>query len=289
MASSTVISSPNAAGTLMWIGQRDHIEFKNIFRQCESQVPQLALRRDLSDAILRPASHVAGIIVTRQSRKSPRIDLLNMLVESYPDASLVQLLGSMCQGERPRQHEPFGSQILYWHQADQFLPQYLSHCAITARSTRLTAKSVAVVTQSAQIAEPLMDLASSVGAAAFWCRQPNPRVARNLDAVWWDDSAVNGGNCESWKRRLATINPVNISESKSGQSPNKPTHVWLTNYPRTQLANAAYSAGVDYVISKPAKIDALLQTIQPAPCEDIGQCEDIDQSGASAPSFSRAA
>lgn len=257
MASSNNRVGQNSAvgGTLMWIGQRDHIEFKEVFRRCESQVSQLALRRDLGDAILRPASDVAGIIVTRQTRTAARIDLLNVLAKSYPDASLVQLLGAMCQGERPRHREPFAEKILYCHQADQFLPQWLENCSFAATTVDTAAKSVAIVTQSAQIAEPLMDLASSIGAAAFWCRQPSASIARNLDAVWWDDSAADGGTAAQWKERLASV---------TSQSKKQPTHVWLTNYPRTQLANAAYNAGVDFVISKPLKIASLLQTIHPA-------------------------
>lgn len=243
-----------AAGTLMWIGQRDHVEFKSVFRRCESQVPQLAMRRDLGDAILRPASNVSGIIVTRQTRILPRIDLLNVLADTYPDASMVQLLGSLCEGERPRQREPFDEKILYWHQSDQFLPKWLADCCIIAPCVSTTAKSVAIVTQSAQIAEPLMDLASSIGAAAFWCRHPSASVVRNLDAVWWDDSAANGGTMDQWKQRV---------DGMSSQAASRPTHVWLTNYPRTQSAEAAYRGGVDWVISKPAQIDAILQTIQP--------------------------
>ena len=86
-------------GTLMWIGNRDRQEFSQAYDQCENSVSQLAHRRDLADAIRRPAAMVQRIIMTRTTRQPLDQDLVRQLTRAYPVASAIELLGPLCVGE----------------------------------------------------------------------------------------------------------------------------------------------------------------------------------------------
>ena len=247
------------SGTLMWVGERSRPEFRGVFATCEAEVAQLALRSDVHDALSRPASDVACIIVTRQTRNSFHLEDLETLALEYPDAMLIQVLGSLCEGERPRAIEPFGDHTVYWHQCNQFLPDWLRECGFVARANSKPVNSIAIVADTIQIADPLMELAASYGAAAFWCRQPYTLVARNFDAVWWDDSIATPATEQHWRDRIGAM---------TSKSSSQVAHAWLVSCPRIECVTAAQQAGVGLVVSKPANIDALLQTIAPAAVSD---------------------
>jgi len=250
---STISQTPT--GTLMWIGERKRQEFCDVFATCESSVAQMAIRTDLHDALSRPASHVACIIITRQTRTTFHHEDLITLAEIYPNAVLIQVLGSLCEGERPRIIDPFNDRIVYWHQCNQFLPDWLRECGVVAPENQRAIHSVGIVAHSIQIADPLMELAATYGAAAFWCRQPRTFVARNFDAVWWDDSIATPASTQQWRKRIQAM----VSTSKQDVQ-----HAWIASCPRVEAVTAARAAGVGLVLSKPANIDTLLQTITPA-------------------------
>ncbi|NND98183.1 MAG: hypothetical protein HKN47_12720 [Pirellulaceae bacterium] len=258
---STLSTQPQHTGTLMWIGQRDDAEFRPVFAFCESQSAQLAWRSSLHDAASRPARDVACIVITRQTRTEHSPKQLQQICDAYPDATLIQILGSLCEGERPRNTDPFGPHTIYWYQWNQFLTSWLANCgAIQTTDSRSVARSVAIVAESMSSADPLMDLAASVGTAAYWCRTPSAHVARNFDVIWWDDSVARAASTAVWQRRIETIT------SRS----NHPTHhVWMTHCPRAQDRQAALRGGIDILLNKPYRIESLLQTI----CPQQPQCD----------------
>ena len=59
---SSKIGQLESPGTLIWIGERETIEFTEAFRFCEQVVPQMALRRNLAEAVSRPAQMVDRIV-----------------------------------------------------------------------------------------------------------------------------------------------------------------------------------------------------------------------------------
>ena len=246
-------------GTVMWVGERDRTEFRDAYRFCEQHAAQLALRRDLADAVARPAAAVERIVVLCQNRQDLHRPLQLQLAECYPEASLVQLLGPLCAGAAPSRLEPFGTRRFYWHQANQVLPGWFrggleSRPEEPAPAVGL-ARSVAVIASNDATAEPLLDLAASAGATALWCRRADRFRIRNVDLFWWDDSAAPPASADVWRERLGSV---------ATGAPAAPRHAWLAGGPTAAQCRDALAAGVEAVITKPAQIHRLLETIQGA-------------------------
>lgn len=245
-------------GTLLWIGERDGQEYREVFDYCESLAPQLAVRRDVQDCLDRPAQAVAGIVFTRQTRDELCSQALQYIRETYADATMIQLLGSLCAGERPREVEPFGEKTIYWHQWNQYLPDWLSECGIVSNVTPQSTYSVAVVASSLASAQPLMDLAASAGAATIWCKRANRELVRNVDAVWWDESAARPTTSGNWRDRIAEMA---LADGVSNRL-RRCRHVWLASWPRRDQIRAAIDGGVELVISKPFEVSLLYRTLE---------------------------
>lgn len=240
-------------GTLMWVGDHQLAEFVETYRYCGARVAQLAVRRDLRDALQRPAAAIRRILVSRVSRPLEDIDLLAELSRHYPVASVLELLGPLCHGVKTDRAERFASQGIYWHQANQVLPAWLRACGAEHESNQLPAKSVAVVAATASNAEPLLDVAASAGVFAVWCRQLDSFRLRNVDVVWWDDSSTMTLRPDSWQER---IDSFQFSTAES-----QPRHAWLVTAPNLVQCRAAYDAGVELILTKPARIEPLLDML----------------------------
>ena len=251
------VREPDTPGTLLWIGQRGSAEFRDAFEHCQTSAAQIAIRPDLEDTFLRPAASVKAIVITRQTTQQYRDADLRGLARFYPEATIIQLLGSLCGGERPRSTDVFGKKTVYWHQWNQYLPQWLSACGVKSAVKSQATSSILIVANQHSSAEPLMDLASSAGLPTVWCKRPNVRYARNLSAVWWDDSAARPTTTRNWQHRINQIESLNLQIEPSLRC----RHVWLASWPRHQETRAAIDAGIDLVISKPHEISLLSETI----------------------------
>ena len=260
-------------GTLIWVGDRNLDEFFEAYRFCENRVAQIAVRRDLWDAVRRPASAVRRVIVTRDSRRPLDDDAFRELRRAYPAASFLELMGPLC-GDGIAKVAPGQPVHIHWHQANQVLPGWLQAADGVwdgpwagvglgdGRSDRdvsrptggdPVARSVAVVAAVAANAEPLMDLAASVGKVVVWCRQPDSFRLRNVDVVWWDDSATGRMGCDEWHRRMLAM------RSAHGSGPQR--HAWLVTAPHIEYCRTAYDAGVELILTKPARIEPLLRML----------------------------
>ena len=260
-------------GTLIWVGDRNLDEFFEAYRFCENRVAQIAVRRDLWDAVRRPASSVRRVIVTRDSRRPLDDHALRELRRAYPSACFLELMGPLCADgvTKVAPGQPFH---IHWHQANQVLPGWLQaddggrdapwgRCgAGHGRSDRgvspredgdSVASSVAVVAAVAANAEPLMDLAASVGKVAVWCRHPDSFRLRNVDVVWWDDSATGRMGGDEWHRRMGAMRSANMSGPQR--------HAWLVTAPNIEHCRTAYDAGVELILTKPARIEPLLEML----------------------------
>ncbi|QDT03612.1 hypothetical protein K227x_19960 [Rubripirellula lacrimiformis] len=237
-------------GTLLWIGDRDSVDFRNIYHQCESQASQIAWRAELESALRRPAGAVDRIIVTQSTRFDIASDDLTALGTMYPNASRVNLLGSMCAAIS-RMPEPFFDAGRHpWHRSNQVLPRFLA-THDSGLSDVPPVRSVAVIASTMANAEPLMDVAQSSGATAVWCRTPNSTTLRNIDAVWWDDSVAPPAGSQVWRRRIATFQTCDRS----------PRHAWIASTSSSADLEHARQGGVEMVVSKPYRIDPLLQML----------------------------
>lgn len=249
--SGAAVSAATPPGTLMWIGSRTHGEMVHAFRECEATAPQIALRATVAEAVSRPAGLVRQIIVARPDRSPADRQPLESLRALYPDAQLICLLGSGCEGER-RTGQPWpGFQRVYWHQWNQHAPTWLGGDAPTAdRKAAATPGHPAmalVLADRMSAAAPLLDLMQSIDIAAVWLRPGQQAAVRRAAVVLWDDSAAPPAPRHVWRRRLAAL------AGATGQ----PRHFWLVGFPRLHEWTEACRGGIDMPISKPYEADAL--------------------------------
>ena len=245
------ISAATQPGTLMWIGSRTHGEMIQAFRECEANAPQIALRATVAEAVSRPAGLVRQIIVARPDRSPADRQPLESLRAAYPEALLICLLGSGCEGER-RTGQPWpGFQRVYWHQWNQHAATWLGGRVWTAAgeaAPRSDHPAMALVlADRMNAAAPILDLMQSIDIAAVWLRPGQQAAVRGASIVLWDDSAAPPAPRHVWRRRLAPL------DSATGQ----PRHLWLVGFPRLHDWTEACRGGIDTPISKPYEADAL--------------------------------
>jgi hypothetical protein len=234
----------NEPGTLMWIGDRYSPEFAEPYACCESNAAQLAIRTSLVDAVDRPAAAVSRIIITQSTRAPLDEVTLRRLANSYPRALILTLQGSLCEGMRTSATSQIGSTIS-WHRWNQILPSWLESCVNIWQSREC--RSVAVVAQNLDCGEALLALAESAGVTALWCPVGSAHRFRNIDTVWWDDSVAKPVCSNTWKLRLAAFGSAR--------------HSWIVNAPRHSQQQQARQGGVEFIFSKPHRIDCLLDSI----------------------------
>ncbi len=224
-------------GTLMWVGDTVADEFRAAVQYCLLNVSQLAFRRDTGEAIARPASDVRWIVFAQSNRSG--VDTEN-LANRYPDAKTITLLGPLCQGIG----FTGGNECCDWYHWNAVLPEWLG----IERPVKTRCQTVAVIASTFNAAEPLLELVESVGATAFWCPQPSGQRIRNVDAVWWDDSVAKPVSEALWQHRIEAFSGLDRPVQ----------HAWIVNSPRMQDAQEARAAGVQWLVSKPYRIDSLV-------------------------------
>ncbi len=238
-------------GTLMWVGDAAGPEFKEAYEYCVSNVSQLALRRNLDDALCRPASNVRCILFAQSLRRQMNHRLVDVLLDSYPQASVLSMLGSLCEGLATAALPNMArADQVFWHGWNQVLPKWLRLCGAVETAVRNEPfRSVAVVASTMATGEPLLDLAESAGVTAVWCQTTNPFHVRNVDVVWWDDSVAGPASAPTWRTRISSFETDHRS----------PRHAWIANAPRYHQCDEAKQGGIDVVISKPHRIECLLE------------------------------
>jgi hypothetical protein len=258
-------------GTLVWVGDASVPEFESAFRDCVELAAQVALRRDLEELIRRPAHQVCRIVLARATREPVDEQLLSSMASQYRDATLLELVGPSCEGDR--YHLPVESTRVAWHRWNQVFPSWLGGSAGYRDSggysdsdgndacLRQIARSVAVITSCYSAAQTYLDLAESVSVTACWCDGPDSARVRNFDAVWWDDSVVGPADVATWRQRVARFaSTVRLVR-----------HAWITHGGRLDQRRAALDAGIESVISKPYRIEALLEMIEAKPNAEMSK------------------
>ncbi len=228
-------------GTLMWVGDTTAEEFRGAVQYCLVNVAQLAFRRDVGEAIARPASDVHWILFAQSNRSD--IDRQRLL-NQYHKAKAIAIHGPLCHGIR----QGNSGDSCEWHQWQQVLPAWFGITEIASKRCR----TVAVIAATLASAEPLMELAESSGATPVWCRHPSRHQVRNVDAVWWDDSVATPVSMDGWKSRISAFS-----------RPDKPVqHAWIANSPTLWDAQQAQAAGIGWLVSKPHRIEPLLRMLE---------------------------
>ncbi len=261
-ASSTHLAV-SCLGTVLWIGERRTMEFRQAYQYCENASSQIAHRRNLEEAILRPAQDVQRVVVARVDRESVRQPLVETLSRKHDGAQWISIEGPLCAGASRRQTEcPLvnvaGATRCYSHQWQTCLPAWLQSQQETStitddQSSRRAVRSVGVICDQYHNAETLLDLAESWDVTSVWFPSANRLRMRNLDVLWWDDSVASAAMMNDWKLPL----------SREGSSPlsRAVMHVWLTHCTCPVAAVNAKRCGMSVVITKPLRIESLLSTL----------------------------
>ncbi|MGB7325751.1 MAG: hypothetical protein WBD31_12830 [Rubripirellula sp.] len=240
-------ATKNLSETLLWIGDRHTLDFANAYDFCESQSPQLAWRNNIQSALDRPAQDVGVIVLAQSQRQSPPDHLLRQLDAAHPNSSRLNLLGVLCEAITRSPLHGFDSVREPWHRWKETLPELVR----SDENKSVGSRSVLIVSSNIATAESLIDLAGTAGVTAVWSRTPDAKGVRNIDAVWWDDSAAVPTSAQSWARRTSRVPSGNHTAKQA----------WLVNSPRPQDLSDAKSGGIDLVLSKPHRIEPLLQML----------------------------
>ena len=243
----------SAPGTLMWISEDAGDEFLKAYQHCVAHAPQIAMRSSVVDGLQRPAAEVRAIVITQRQRIMPSRSLVRDMREAYPQARILCLMGSCCEGMYAKVLDPVfsKSERLYCHQWGQVLPAWLRCCGAVVPVSDRTCRSVAVVSATPANGSALMDLAESAGAVAFWCRDVCGWQMRRIDAVWWDDSVAVPATADQWSQR---VKPFLRTDGA-------PLHAWIANAPRCSEVKAASEGGVALTLSKPYQVQTLLSLL----------------------------
>jgi hypothetical protein len=238
-----------ATGTLLWIGDPSPPELQPAYQHCVQHAAQIALRDDALEAFSRPAADVQWIVVARGNRAPLSKTAFQSLALRYPNACSIDLLGPLCEGVRASSHS--NSTRVAWHRWDQIVPHWFMNPSREGAPAPQVVSSVAVIAASFATAQTYLDLAASTGVAAVWCQSPDAMRVRNVDAVWWDDSVAQATDAQVWRERLRQFDSATKSIC----------HVWITHTAWLDQQRLAMQGGIDTVITKPYRIDALVGTL----------------------------
>ncbi len=238
-------------GTLVWVGDRLHPEFVEAFRYCHRHAAQIAIRRTPSDLVKRPAGFVKRILFTRTDRQPiPEVEA-KAIQTTYGGVPLLALGSSLTDGEARTGERWSGVQHIRFSQWRDVLPIWLEACGHQPASANVASRSVMIVCDRYETAEPYLDWAASLGQTAIWKREPNRCDARNVGTVVWDDSVASPASKVRWRARLRRV-----SGSKETLR-----HVWLVTQPNADEIRLAISGGVAQVYSKPINLFSVLGTV----------------------------
>ncbi len=110
------------AQTLLWIGDRHSIDFRDAYQYCEDHASQIAWRADVASALDRGAHGVRWIVLAQTCRQPPALVTLQDLDAAYPGSSRLNLLGVLCEAITQTKLEGFDRGRHPWHRWNQLLP-----------------------------------------------------------------------------------------------------------------------------------------------------------------------
>ncbi len=252
-------------GTLLWIGPTAHDEFADAYRYCRNHVAQIAVRKSLREALLRPAGYVRRVIFARPTRQTPRRAVWDRFIARYDQASSLALCSSLCDGEA-RTGTPWPADgSIRFSRWGECLPGWLSPCG--ARDKRVQQpSSLLVISDRFEMAEPYLQWASGIQLTAHWQRRFIPALHGGFDTVLWDDSAACPADARTWQLRLgersdppAALSPKGaaaLGPSSSADKP-QPRHLWIALHPSIDAIHQAHGGGIASVLTKPVRIDSI--------------------------------
>ena len=251
----TEVTGNSEPGTLVWVGNTSQPEFRSAFQFCRDRVAQLAVRRSPRELVDRPAGFVKRIVFARTDRRPLSVAVHAALQQRYSAVESLALNSALCDGESrtgsPWPNININIKSLRFSRWQEVLPAWIEPCGYR-QSVKLSGQAMLVICDRYEMAEPYLDIASSLGQTAIWQRSYNILNARNVDRVLWDDSIAMPTTTTIWRQR------IHASESTESAA----THNWLVTQPYAAEINAALAAGVSQVFTKPVVIERLFETIK---------------------------
>lgn len=246
--------------TLLWIGTTRHPEFRAAFRFCRDSVGQIAVRANLRAAFRRPAGHVRRIIFALPDRSLPRAALWAEFLATQSNASceVLAIGGSLCDG-RGRSGEPWpGGPMLRFSRWEEILPRWLAPCGVQP-SAVVSPRSLLVLCDRFEAAEPWLAAAQRQGIAVAWHRHFVPVLHAGYQRVLWDDSVAPPTSAAAWKLRLC-------AEDGSPRVASSREDLWLALQPNSEEIRQALAGGITRVFTKPVAIESIWPAPERALC-----------------------
>ena len=226
-------------GTVVWVGPTDHPEFRDAFHALQAASPQLAVRSDQAQFLARPATDVQRIIFARVRRTSLLPAVAPELKTRYPNASVLLLNGSLCDGER-RSGQPWKSftsvRFDRWHEC----MNGMEHTNVQRVSSSASQSMTLFLFDRYVDAEPWLAVARSQPFPAIWARRYSPLTMSNVQRIVWDETVAPKSPRWDWPQAIASCNASADCE-----------HHWLVTQPQADDISYAMQAGVCAVHSKP--------------------------------------
>lgn len=255
---------PSPPGTLLWIGPTGHREFTQAYRFCRDHAAQLAVRRDLAEAIRRPAGYVRRIVMARPTRQPPRRGLWERFSARYENVPMLALCGSLCDGEaRTGTPWPVDCSLRFSRWSER-LPQWLIPCGARPQREDPIA-ALLVISDRFEMAEPYLHWGGACGLLTAWHRRFLPALHGRFDTVLWDDSAAAPAVAATWQARLGAADggtrPLAETQWQTRQR-FRQRHLWLALQPSSEAIAQAHAGGVCRVLTKPARLEAIFSVPQ---------------------------
>ncbi len=230
------------AGTVVWIGPTKHPEVKSAFEFCEARARQLAVRRDLTEWLQRPADYVSTIIFARTRRSAILPAVAPEISARYASAQVFVLNGSLCDGER-RTGVPWK---MFTHCRFDRWQDVLGYRRSTCLGIDADQPFTLLLFDRYSDAEPLLELIRVRQNPALWSRSAQCSAIAGVRKVVWDESIASGSPDWDWTQALTPWLAQDIRE-----------HHWLVTQPQAAQIAYAMQAGIVAVHSKPLAANSL--------------------------------
>lgn len=236
---------------VLWIGPTNGVEFG----PCHERLAK-------NHAVTVAGTPAAGLAAIDEGTEfelavlaCPRPLVITGPVEALRDAlasqTLVQLLGTWCEGEGRTGKIVEGVERVFWHAWPAWLSQWESHTAADSEPAferPAIAGLVEIKSGDAEFGKSLIDALADT-TPAIWSPRLSQSVSTPPAVILWDGSQLGG-------REANELYGICQNASKSGAAV-----IAMLDFPRPETVAAARDIGVAAVLGKPFSMELLRETL----------------------------